>query len=47
MSDTPPLTVPADRAAYAEAVQLVVGAAAAYYGDGSLGITPMAPGSKL
>ncbi|MFI7535917.1 NAD-dependent DNA ligase LigA [Streptosporangium sp. NPDC049376] len=35
MSDTPPLTVPADRAAYAAAVQLAVDAAAAYYGDGT------------
>ncbi|WP_157248565.1 NAD-dependent DNA ligase LigA [Nonomuraea typhae] len=35
MSDAPPMTVPADHAAYAEAVQLAVDAAAAYYADGT------------
>ncbi|MEV5410414.1 NAD-dependent DNA ligase LigA [Thermopolyspora sp. NPDC052614] len=35
MSDSPPITVLADSAAYAEAVQLAVDAAAAYYGDGT------------
>lgn len=35
MSDSPPITVLADSAAYAEAVQLAVEAAAAYYGDGT------------
>ena len=35
MSDAPPLTLPADQTAYAEAVQLAVESAAAYYGDGT------------
>ncbi|WP_214414658.1 NAD-dependent DNA ligase LigA [Sphaerisporangium fuscum] len=35
MSDAPPITVLADQAAYAEAVQLAVDASAAYYGDGT------------
>ncbi|MFD9941317.1 NAD-dependent DNA ligase LigA [Nonomuraea sp. NPDC059023] len=35
MSDAPPLTLIADHAAYAEAVQLALDAAAAYYADGT------------
>ncbi|MGV9778024.1 NAD-dependent DNA ligase LigA [Streptosporangium sp. NPDC003464] len=35
MTDTPPSTFLADQTAYAEAVQLAVDAAAAYYGDGT------------
>ncbi|GAA5058805.1 DNA ligase (NAD+) [Thermocatellispora tengchongensis] len=35
MSDQPPITILADQAAYAEAVQLAVDAAAAYYADGT------------
>ncbi|MEU7893300.1 NAD-dependent DNA ligase LigA [Nonomuraea sp. NPDC049152] len=35
MSDAPPITVLADQAAYAEAVQLAVDASAAYYADGT------------
>ncbi|GLW06523.1 DNA ligase 2 [Microtetraspora sp. NBRC 13810] len=35
MSDTPPITSLADAAAYGEAVQLALDAAAAYYGDGT------------
>ncbi|SES96340.1 NAD-dependent DNA ligase LigA [Nonomuraea wenchangensis] len=35
MTETPPFTVPADATAYAEAVQLAVDSAAAYYADGT------------
>ncbi|WP_327588073.1 NAD-dependent DNA ligase LigA [Nonomuraea sp. NBC_00507] len=35
MTETPPITVLADDTAYAEAVQLAVDSAAAYYGDGT------------
>ncbi|GAA2886795.1 NAD-dependent DNA ligase LigA [Streptosporangium fragile] len=35
MIDAPPITVLADETAYAEAVQMAVDAAAAYYGDGT------------
>ncbi|MEV0823752.1 NAD-dependent DNA ligase LigA [Nonomuraea rubra] len=35
MTETPPITILADDTAYAEAVQLAVDSAAAYYGDGT------------
>ncbi|MFI6513367.1 NAD-dependent DNA ligase LigA [Streptosporangium sp. NPDC050855] len=35
MTDAPPITLLADQTAYAEAVQLALDAAAAYYGDGT------------